>query len=125
MLRLLLLPVSELAVRSQAAALNEVLAQRELRLVAVTVLGAIEDVRRQLAGRPETLLLALRAVEELAARPVAHAVLEVVAEGVLLHGIVLGSLVQILATLPSVAHISQEVPADSVRRVGSVRRVCV
>jgi len=125
MLRLLLLPVPELAVRSQTAALNEVLAQWEFRLVVIAILGAIENVRRQFAGRPETLLLVLRAVEKLAARPVTHAVLKVVAERVLLHGIVLGSLVQILATLPSMAHIPQKVPADSVCRVGGVRRVCV
>lgn len=114
-LRLLLLPVPELAVRPLAAALDEILTQRVVRLVAVAVLGPVEHVGRQLTGRPEALLFALRAVQELTARPVAHAVLEVVAEGVLLHRVVLGSLVQVFASLAPVADIPQEVSADPAR----------
>lgn len=125
MLRLLLLPMPELAVGPLAAALEKVLAQGIVRLVAVTDLGSVENVGRQLAGRPETLLLALRAVEKLAARPVAHAVLVIVAEGVLLDGVVVGTLVQVLATLPAMTDVPQEVPADAIRDVwsGVVRRV--
>lgn len=117
--------MSKLAVGSLATTLKKVLAQRVIRLVVITDLGSVENMGRQLAGRPETLLLAFRTVEKLAARPVAHAILVIVAEGVLLHGVVLGTLVQVLATLPAMTHVPQEVPADAIRDVGGVRRVCV
>lgn len=64
-------------------------------------------------------------MEKFAARPVAHAVLVIVAEGILLHRIVVGTLVQVLATLPAMAHIPQEVPADAIRDIGGVCRVRV
>lgn len=96
-----------------------------IRLIVVADLGSIKDVGWQLAGCPETLLLALRAMEELAARPITLAVLEIVAEGVLLHGIVLRTLVKILAALPPMADISEKIPADPTRGVGAISRVHV
>lgn len=113
----------ELAVHPLAAALHKVFAQRMIRLVSIAGLGAVEDVRRQFTSRSETLLLALRAVEELTARPVTFAVLEIVAESVFLHGVVLRTLVKVLAALPPVTDISQEVSADSIGGVDDVSRV--
>ena len=117
-LRFLILPMPELAVRSLAATLDKILAHRILQLL-VVILQPAQDMSRQLSRRSEPLLLALRAMEELATGPIAHPILEVVAERVLLYGIVLGPLVQIFATLPSVAHVPQKVPAHA-----CWRRIC-
>ena len=117
-LRLLILPMPELAVRSLAATLDKILAHRILQLL-IVILQPAQDMSRQLSRRSEPLLLALRAMEELAPGPVAHPVLEVMAERVLLYGIVLGPLVQILATFPSVADVPQKVPAHA-----RGRRIC-
>lgn len=64
-------------------------------------------------------------MEKLAAWPITLAVLEIVAEGIFLHGIVLRTLVKIFAALPPMTDISQEVPADATRGIGGVRRVRV
>lgn len=111
----LFLKVPELAVGSLAAAFEKVLADGKLGLFAVgSEFG--QDVWRQLAGRAEVLLLALGAVEELAARPGARAILKVVAEGVLVRVVVVRALVQVFATLATVAHVAKEVPAHATRR---------
>lgn len=125
MLRFLLLQMSELAVHPLAAAFHKVLAQRMIRFVVVADLRSIENVRRQLAGCPETLLLALSAMEELAARPITLAVLKIVAKGIFLHGIVFRTLVKIFAALSPVADISQKISTDPTRGVGDVSRVRV
>lgn len=115
----------ELAVYPLAAALHKVFAQRMIRLVIVAGLRSVEDVRRQFASRSETLFLALRAVEELTARPVTFAILEIVAESVFLHGVVLRTFVKVLAALPPVTDISQKISADPIRGVDDVNYVRV
>jgi len=121
----LLLQMSEFAIHPLAAALHKVLAQRMIRLIVVANLESIENVRWQFTGCSKTLLLTLRTMEKLAARPITFAVLEIVAEGIFLHGIVLGTLVKVLAALPPMTDISQKVSADPVRGIDSVSRVHV
>lgn len=114
----------ELAIHPLAAALQKILAKR-IRLVVVADLGSIEDVRRQFAGCSETLLLALRAMQELAAWPATFAILEVVAEGIFLHGIVLGTLMEVLATLSAMTDISKKVSTNPISGIGAISRIRV
>lgn len=115
MLRLHFLEMPELAIASLTSVLQEVLADRKVQLVIAGLLLG-QHVRRQLARCPKVLLFALRAVEELAPRPSARPVLEVVAEGVLLRlGRVIAAFVQVLAPLAPVADVAQKVPAHPSR----------
>jgi len=114
--------MSELAIHPLTAALQKILAKR-IRFVIAADLGSIEDVRRQFTGCPETLLLALRAMQELAAWPATLAILEVMAKSIFLHGIVLGTLMKVLATLSTVTDISQKVSTNPTSGIGAISRI--
>lgn len=109
-LRLFLPVMPELAIKPLTRAFDEILAHGIVVFIGVASASGLY-VRRQLASRPKVFLLALRAMDEFAIGPVAHTILKIVTECVLLVWVVLRPLVQVFATFAPVTNVSQKIPA--------------